>query len=112
MEEIRNYPCLYDKTKMSCKESDVNRNAWSKVAEKLDFIQNGICKCRYKKLFVHLQWQRIKELSMFFCRGNRHFEACIILYKINWASIAIRCSNRSGEIRKYLKIRDEEYLLY
>ena len=80
MEQIRNYPCLYDKTKMSCKESDVNRNAWSKVAEKLDFIQNGICKCRYKKLLVHLQWQRIKELSMSFCRRNTHFEACVILF--------------------------------
>ena len=40
MEQIKNYPCLYDKSKMSYKECDVNRNAWSKVAEKLDFIQN------------------------------------------------------------------------
>ena len=40
MEEIRSYLCLFDKSKMSFKEHDVNRNAWSKVAEKLNFIQN------------------------------------------------------------------------
>ena len=39
MEQIRTYPCLYDKSKMSYKEGDVNRNAWGKVAEKLDSIQ-------------------------------------------------------------------------
>ena len=41
---------------MSYKERDVNRNAWSKVAEKLNFIQNGICKCRYQKTSMHFQW--------------------------------------------------------
>ena len=35
MKQKTTYPCLYDKTKMSYKEGDVNRNA-----EKLDFIQN------------------------------------------------------------------------
>ena len=34
---------------MSCKERDVNRNAWSKFAEKLDFMQN-VDKCRHEKL--------------------------------------------------------------
>ena len=33
MEQIRNYPCLYDKSKMSHNERDVNRNAWSKSYE-------------------------------------------------------------------------------
>ena len=33
---------------MSCKERDVNRNAWSKVVEKLDFMQN-VDKCRHEK---------------------------------------------------------------
>ena len=47
IELIRNYLCLYDKSENSNKEYDVNRNAWSKVAEKLDFIQNGIYKCFY-----------------------------------------------------------------
>ena len=40
MEQIRSYLCLFGKSKMSFKEHDVNRNAWSKVAEKLSFIQN------------------------------------------------------------------------
>ena len=43
MEHIRTYPCLYDKSKMSHKEGDVNRNAWGKIAEKLDVIQKGLC---------------------------------------------------------------------
>ena len=51
---------------MSYKEREVNRNAWSNVAEKLDFIQNGIYKCRDEELAVHLQWQRIKELEQVF----------------------------------------------
>ena len=44
MEQIRNYPCLYDKSEKSYKERDVNKNAWSKVAEELNFLQNGIFK--------------------------------------------------------------------
>ena len=40
MEQTRNYPCLYNKSKMSYKERDVNRNAWSKVVKKFDFKQN------------------------------------------------------------------------
>ena len=40
MEQIMSYLCLFDKSKMSFKEHDVNRNARSKVAEKLNFIQN------------------------------------------------------------------------
>ena len=38
MEQIGTYLCLYDKSKMSYKERDVNGNAWSKVTEKLDFM--------------------------------------------------------------------------
>ena len=66
MEQIRNYPCLYDKSKMLYKEFDVSTDAWIKVAEKLDLMQNGIYKCRYKKLAMHLQWQRIEELGKVF----------------------------------------------
>ena len=64
MEQIRTYTCIYDGSKMSYKERDVNRNARSRVAEKLDFMQNGIYKCRYKKFAVHLHWQRIEELGV------------------------------------------------
>ena len=49
MEQIGTCPCLYEKSKMSYKERDVNRNAWCKVAEKLNFIQN-LYKCRHEKL--------------------------------------------------------------
>ena len=66
MEQIRTYPCLYNKSKMSYKERDVKRNAWSKVAEKLDLVQNDMYKCRSEKLAVHLQWQRIEELGQVF----------------------------------------------
>ena len=41
-EKIGTYPCLYDKSKMSYKERVVNRNTWSKVAEKLDFMQSFV----------------------------------------------------------------------
>ena len=47
MELIRIYHCLYDKSKKSYKERDVNRNAWSKVAKKLNFLQDGIYKYIY-----------------------------------------------------------------
>ena len=46
---------------MSHKEHDVNRNAWSKVAEKMHFIQNDTYKCKYEKLAVHF----LKRLSCF-----------------------------------------------
>ena len=42
LEKIGTCPCLYDKSKMSYKERDVNRNAWSKVAGKLDFMQRFV----------------------------------------------------------------------
>ena len=50
MEQIRNYPCLCNKSKMSYKKRNVNRNAWSKSEEKLRFMQNVIYKYRHKKL--------------------------------------------------------------
>ena len=37
-----------------------------KLQEKLDFMQNGMNKCRYEKLAVHLQWQRIGKLGQVF----------------------------------------------
>ena len=63
---------------MSFKEHDANRNAWSKVAEKLDFLQNSICKCRCEKLAVHLQQQIIEELGQVFLPQNTLSEACIM----------------------------------
>ena len=45
----------------------------------MDFIQNGIYKYRYEKLAVHLQWQRMEELSKSFCRRNTFSEACVML---------------------------------
>ena len=56
---------------MSYKGSDVYRsgNTWSKVAEKLVFIQNGVYKYRYEKSDVHLQWPRVEE--SFYHRNTR-----------------------------------------
>ena len=42
MEEIKNYPCLYDKSEKWYREREVNRNTWTKAAEKLDVMQNSI----------------------------------------------------------------------
>ena len=42
MEEIKNYPCLYDKSKTWYREREVSRNTWTKAAEKLDVMQNSI----------------------------------------------------------------------
>ena len=44
----------------------------------MDFMQNGICKCRYEKLAAHLEWQRMEELSKSFCHINRFSEACVM----------------------------------
>ena len=40
-EVILKYPCLYDKSKKEYKGKNVTENAWKKVADQLDFIQNG-----------------------------------------------------------------------
>ena len=40
-EKVRSYPCLYDKSSKSYKEKDVIKNAWTKIAEQLDFIEDG-----------------------------------------------------------------------
>ena len=41
-EAVCTYPCLYDKNKKEYKDS-VCENAWGKVVEKLEFIENGEC---------------------------------------------------------------------
>ena len=38
---VKTLPCLYDKTAKGYKEKDVSANAWNKVAEQLDFIEDG-----------------------------------------------------------------------
>ena len=35
------YPCLYDKSSKSYKEKDVMKNAWTNIAEELEFIEDG-----------------------------------------------------------------------
>ena len=40
---VRTYPCLYDKNKKEYKDKNVCENAWGKVVEKLEFIENGEC---------------------------------------------------------------------
>ena len=40
-EIVKTLPCLYDKTTKEYKEKDVSTNAWNKVTEQLDFIEDG-----------------------------------------------------------------------
>ena len=40
-EKVKPYPALYDKRVKGYKEKDVVRNAWTKVAEKPDLVENG-----------------------------------------------------------------------
>ena len=40
---VRTYPCLYDKNKKEYKDKSVCENAWGKVIEGLEFIENGKC---------------------------------------------------------------------
>ena len=42
-EAVCTYHCLYDKSKKECKDNNVCENAWGKVIEKLEFIENGKC---------------------------------------------------------------------
>ena len=40
-EIVKTLPCLYDKTTKGYNEKDVSANTWNKVAEQLDFIEDG-----------------------------------------------------------------------
>ena len=40
-EKVKQFPVLYDKTVKGYKEKDVLKNAWDKVAESLDFVENS-----------------------------------------------------------------------
>ena len=40
-EVVREFPCLYDKSKKEYKDENVVENAWKQVAEKLEFLSDG-----------------------------------------------------------------------
>ena len=40
-EKVQGFPVLYDKRVKGFKEKDAVQNAWEKVAESLDFEENG-----------------------------------------------------------------------
>ena len=40
-EKVKQFPVLYDKTVKGYKKKDVVKNAWNKVAESLDFVENS-----------------------------------------------------------------------
>ena len=65
MEPIRT---LVFTTKAKCRTRNMTLTEMHgvKLQKKLDFIQNGIYKCRYEKLAVHLQWQGIEEFGQVF----------------------------------------------
>ena len=98
---------------MSYKKRDMDRNTWSKVAEKLDFIQN-VYKCRHEKLSdcCASPVAKNRRVRTSLSATEIHFLKRGSFFEMNLATIARRCSYRSGDIRKYLKIRDEEYLWY
>ena len=103
MEQIRTYPCLYDKSKISYNERDINRNTRSKVAEKLDFIckcryQMFICKCRYQKDFHAFPVVKNRRVRANLSSTEIHFLRRVSIFEMKWAIIARRCSNLSGDI--------------
>ena len=40
-EEVKLYPCLFDKADKGYKERDCVENAWQEVAQKLSFLETG-----------------------------------------------------------------------
>ena len=61
-ESVRFFPCLYDKSDKGYKERDVVENAWNKVAEMVEFVEDG----RLTKVFE--QSRCFLQLS---CSSNR-----------------------------------------
>ena len=86
----------------------------TKVVETLDFIQNVIYKCRYEKLSDCCASPVIKKQKVRVGLSVRDFLFLkpVPFFETNGATIVKRYSDRSGDIPKYLEIRDEEYLLY
>ena len=89
---------------MSYKERDVNRNAWSKIAENLDFIQN-VYKCRHEKLSDCCTFPVAKNrrVRVSLSATEIHFLKRVSFFEMNWATIVRSCSNCSGDNRKYIK---------
>ena len=71
-------------------------------------MQNGIYKSRYKNLAAHLQWQRIEELGQVFLPQKYTFWS--VCHFLKW--IGQPLTEDIQIVPKYLKIRNEEYLLY
>ena len=51
-EVVRQFPCLYDKSKKEYKDKNVVENAWKNVAQNLDFIPDG--KARFFSLYTDI----------------------------------------------------------
>ena len=104
MEQIRTYLCLYDKSKMSYKECNLDRHAWSKSAEKLDFIQNKY-KCRHEKLSgcCSSPVAKNRRIRASLSATEIYFLKCVSFFEMDLATISRRCSNHSGDIPRYLK---------
>ena len=74
---------------MLCKERDVNRNGWSKVAENLDFMQN-IHKCRHEKLndCNASPVAKDRRVSASLSATEIHFPKHVSFFGMAWATIA------------------------
>ena len=42
-EEVKKFPCLYDKSSRSYRDRGIIRKAWVEVAKKLEFLEDDKC---------------------------------------------------------------------
>ena len=66
MNVILNDIIVTTKAKCGTRNTTLTEMLGVKLQKKLDFMQIGVYKCRYEKLDVHLQWQKIEELGQVF----------------------------------------------
>ena len=66
------------KEKCSTRNMTLTEMHGAKLQKKLHFVQNGIYKCKYEKLAVHLQWQKIEALGQVFLPQKSISEAYVM----------------------------------
>ena len=70
-ETVKLYPVLYDKQAPGYKEKDVVFNAWNKVADKLEFVENlGLARVNF--LYFDLRFLRLRSNS----NNKSFFSSC------------------------------------
>ena len=64
---MREFPCLYEKSKKEYKDKNVVENAWKQVAEKLEFLRDGkknFC-ISIGKILIVLKQNQSKDFVIF-----------------------------------------------